>query len=569
MDKANLIEKIKEFYDYESLKNIGNIYFTQECLNAEKKSDFAAVYADYITDKEKFKLFFNSLDEKKKEILKETIIVELKGVEEIYAKYETSVTNFAINEKFTFNYTKGKILPEYSFFKYEPPGYWDKESAGIVYIDSTIACAIRENFGAAEVKIPSEEVTAKSIFSFDGDFFNFFRKICSYYMTMSQTQKEKLLKNDVKEFRDYLEIDELYDKRSENSLMRSTIILSFLNCVEWSKEKVPETDEEITDFFRRFFESKIEYRNEKFSVMQNMAKHIRGFNSIWEGNEKIDKIIAGIKEILILNRGKWISSVSAYQLIRKLGYREDIINYETTCNYLYVNSKDYGKLKIMNRKLYEDVIMHSFLNNILLMLGAFGIISIGYDEPLEETFYGIGSGVKFIKTREAGEYILGIKDSITVQEEQKTKIEADLDRKIVLVKGDAPAERMVLDRCGERIGEDSYYISFTTITKDCKTRIELEEKAELLREKIIPNPEGVWREFFDSLLTKIVSFEEENSYRVFKIKNIKTAEFFAKDHVIKELCIKAEGMRVLIEKENICKIKSRMRELGCFWELND
>ena len=70
MDKANLIEKIKEFYDYESLKNIGNIYFTQECINAEKKSDFAAVYADYITDKEKFKLFFNSLDEKKKEIFK-------------------------------------------------------------------------------------------------------------------------------------------------------------------------------------------------------------------------------------------------------------------------------------------------------------------------------------------------------------------------------------------------------------------------------------------------------------------------------------------------------------------
>ena len=45
---------------------------------------------------------------------------------------------------------------------------------------------------------------------------------------MSQAQREKLLKNDVKEFRDYLEIEELYDKRSEHSLMRSTIILSFL-----------------------------------------------------------------------------------------------------------------------------------------------------------------------------------------------------------------------------------------------------------------------------------------------------------------------------------------------------
>ena len=35
MDKAMLIEKIKEFYDYESLKNIGNIYFPEECKTAE------------------------------------------------------------------------------------------------------------------------------------------------------------------------------------------------------------------------------------------------------------------------------------------------------------------------------------------------------------------------------------------------------------------------------------------------------------------------------------------------------------------------------------------------------
>ena len=128
---------------------------------------------------------------------------------------------------------------------------------------------------------------------------------------------------------------------------------------------------------------------------------------------------------------------------------------------------------------------------------------------------------------------------------------------------------MVLDKCGEKIGDDSYYISFTTITKDCKSRLELEEKAELLREKIMPNPEGIWREFFDSLLSKIVFFEEEHSYRVFKIKNIKTAELFAKDHIIKELCIKAEGMRVIIERENVIKIKNRMRELGYFWELQE
>ncbi len=569
MDKANLIEKIKEFYDYESLKNIGNIYFPEECATAEKKSDFAAVYADYITDKEKFKKFYESFDEKKREIFKEVVMAELKGVEEVYSKYETSVTNFTINEKFTFNYTKGRILPEYSFFKYEPPGYWDKECAGVIYIDSAIACAIRENFEEFNGKVPSEEVNSKSVFSFEGDFFNFFRKTCSYYMTMSQTQKEKMLKNDVKEFRDYLEIDELYDKRSDYSLIRSTIILSFLNAVDWTKEKMPESDEEITEFFRKFFESKIEYKGEKFSFMQHMAKHIRGFNSVWDGNEKIDKIIYGIKEILITNRGRWIGTDTAYHLIRRLGYREDIINYEITCNYLYVNSKDYGKLKIMNRKLYEETIMFPFINNIFLMLGAFGIISIGYDEPLEETFYGIGSGVKFVRIREAGEYILGIKESITAQAEQQTKIEADRDRRVVVVNGEAPAERMVLDKCGEKIGEDSYYISFTTMTKDCKNRVELEEKAELLREKIMPNPEGIWIDFFDNLLKKVVSFEEEKNYRIFKINSLKNAELFAKDHVIKELCIKAEGLRIIIESENVVKIKARMRELGYFWELKE
>ena len=77
MDKAMLIEKIKEFYDYESLKNIGNIYFPEECKTAEKKSDFAAVYAEYITDREKFKKFFGEFDEKKKEIFKECVTAEI------------------------------------------------------------------------------------------------------------------------------------------------------------------------------------------------------------------------------------------------------------------------------------------------------------------------------------------------------------------------------------------------------------------------------------------------------------------------------------------------------------
>ena len=44
-----------------------------------------------------------------------------------------------------------------------------------------------------------------------------------------------MLKNDLKDFREYLDIEEFYEKRGEFPYLRSSIITSFLNSIEWNK----------------------------------------------------------------------------------------------------------------------------------------------------------------------------------------------------------------------------------------------------------------------------------------------------------------------------------------------
>ncbi len=124
---------------------------------------------------------------------------------------------------------------------------------------------------------------------------------------------------------------------------------------------------------------------------------------------------------------------------------------------------------------------------------------------------------------------------------------------------------MILDRCGEKIGDDTYYISFYSLTKECKTRSEVEEKLELLREKIIASPTGIWEEFFRESYKKIIASQEEK-YRIFKINEYHMAKIFAEDHEISSMVIKAEGMRVAVKEEDIQKIRNRLREKGYFWE---
>ena len=130
MERSELAERIKEFYDLESLKSITNTYFQVEGTGFIKKSEFAELIAAKIDDGS-IKNIFQQFGKAKQELFKDVLESEIAGVRELYRRYDIQITDSVMEEKFSFNYSKTKIYPEYAFFKYEQPGHWEKESAGI------------------------------------------------------------------------------------------------------------------------------------------------------------------------------------------------------------------------------------------------------------------------------------------------------------------------------------------------------------------------------------------------------------------------------------------------------
>ena len=566
MERSELAERIKEFYDLESLKSITNTYFQVEGTGFIKKSEFAELIAAKIDDGS-IKNIFQQFGKAKQELFKDVLESEIAGVRELYRRYDIQITDSVMEEKFSFNYSKTKIYPEYAFFKYEQPGHWEKESAGIVYINGALAKVMREKIFGEEHKkrITSKEPGAKTIFAYEGNPFMFFKNIYDYYSTLSYIQKEKMLKNDLKDFKEYLEIEEFYEKRGEYPYVRSTIITSFLNTIEWNKFGKIESEEDVERFFLEIFSGKNLYKDEKYSFLNSMLKHVKGFQAVWEENENIPNAMGIIKDGVVACSGKWADIDEVVKILRQNEIAKTVISYENGSNYIYVNSKDYGRLRVVGRKLYDDSVVKAFVKNIILLMGALGFAQINYDEIEDESIYGIGEGVSCFKLSSAGEYILGIKEKGTVAVSNQPKLEIAENRRIITIVGEAPAEKMILDRCGEKIGDDTYYISFYSLTKECKKRSEVEEKLELLREKIMPFPTGIWEEFFRESYKKIIASQEEK-YRVFKINEYHMAKIFAEDHELSSMVIKAEGMRVAVKEDDIPKVRNRLREKGYFWE---
>ena len=567
MEKIEAIEKIKEFYDLESLKNIVNSYFEEEGKDFIKKSEFAELIAGKIYDGS-IKKIFEGFGKAKQELFKECLEYEIAGVREMYRKYNIQITDSVMEEKFSFNYSKTKIYPEYSFFKYEQPGHWEKESAGIIYIDGKIAKILRSYiFGEKKQEIYYKEPSAKYLFSNTGSSFQFLKRVYDYYSTLNYSQKEKMLKNDLKDFREYLDIEEFYEKRGEFPYLRSSIITSFLNSIEWNKAIKIESEESAAQFFIEFINGKNIFKEETYVFLQSISKHLKGLQSIWEESEDIVLALKLFKEGLILTSGKWVSADEFIKILRQSGIGACLISYDTGSNYMYINSKDYGRLRIVGRKLYDDTVIKAFIKNFLFLFAAFGLVQVNYDDIEDETIFGTAQGLRSFKLTNSGEYILGICEKTTVEEDSSPKLEFAETRRVITLLSDAPAEKMILDRCGEKIADDTYYISFYTLTKDCKKIEEVEEKLMMLQEKIVINPTGIWEEFFRESRTKIIASQEE-IYRVFKIENIELAKLFITDIILKELIIKAEGQRIAVKNDDIVKVRNRVREKGYFWEVD-
>lgn len=88
--------------------------------------------------------------------------------------------------------------------------------------------------------------------------------------------------------------------------------------------------------------------------------------------------------------------------------------------------------------------------------------------------------------------------------------------------GDTPVKTMFLERVAQRIATNKYKFSRENFLRGISSSKEIEERINEFYTKITPEPNRIWREFFDDILEKSSVIKAESQFVVLKLKMIRS-----------------------------------------------
>ena len=214
-----------------------------------------------------------------------------------------------------------------------------------------------------------------------------------------------------------------------------------------------------------------------------------------------------------------------------------------------------------------------FIKSVLFILGVLGVFEIYYDYPsinnslyLKNGYLSKFDGIKYVKFTELGRYCFDRVDEYDFKNAKEDgEVLLDEDRLIATVMGDTPVKTMFLERVAQRIATNKYKFSRENFLRGVSSSKEIEERINEFYNKITPEPNQLWKEFFNDILEKSSVIKAESQFVVLKLKNDKELiKTITKDERFKPLMLKGEDFHLLVRSENISEVISLFKEYGYY-----
>lgn len=581
ISKDRFREAVNEFYSKEILFKLYTKYFLDWIAEGYIGSNLGLFEISLISENSNKQTFLDLLEQfYSKENIFCTIFERLdQQVKEVFEEVAWN-GKFFITDKERFfklenHYDINKDLKdEFLFFKVDK----DMKKGEYLYLDYDILRVIRRFMKKpAEYKIiPQKKVKANLVNSNEKELIENFKMYFEFYSQggIKLSNSAKILKESKLNMKKYCNITEYYEDSKDLDYLKTETIALFFFLV---KDKY--TDENyfkvsnIKNIVKDFMSGEL-VKEENYHYTSLYLNYLKGVKNIWKSKEEIKRGLVTIKNII--DEFPDDKPISVENVIKAILYRDEfieIIDVKDAYDYIYINEANYERTKILNYEKYQMYVVIPFIKSVLFILGVLGVFEIYYDYPsinnslyLKNGYLSKFDGIKYVKFTELGRYCFDRVDEYDFKNAKEDgEVLLDEDRLIATVMGDTPVKTMFLERVAQRIATNKYKFSRENFLRGVSSSKEIEERINEFYNKITPEPNQLWKEFFNDILEKSSVIKAESQFVVLKLKNDKELiKTITKDERFKPLMLKGEDFHLLVRSENISEVISLFKEHGYY-----
>lgn len=581
ISKDRFREAVNEFYSKEVLFKLYTKYFLDWIAEGYIGSNLGLFEISLISENSNKQTFLDLLEQfYSKENIFCTIFERLdQQVKEVFEEVAWN-GKFFITDKERFfklenHYDINKDLKdEFLFFKVDK----DMKKGEYLYLDYDILRVIRRFMKKpAEYKIiPQKKVKANLVNSNEKELIENFKMYFEFYSQggIKLSNSAKILKESKLNMKKYCNITEYYEDSKDLDYLKTETIALFFFLV---KDKYIDENyfkvSNIKNIVKDFMSGEL-VKEENYHYTSLYLNYLKGVKNIWKSKEEIKRGLATIKNII--DEFPDDKPISVENVIKAILYRDEfieIIDVKDAYDYIYINEANYERTKILNYEKYQMYVVIPFIKSALFILGVLGVFEIYYDYPsinnslyLKNGYLSKFDGIKYVKFTELGRYCFDRVDEYDFKNAKEDgEVLLDEDRLIATVMGDTPVKTMFLERVAQRIATNKYKFSRENFLRGVSSSKEIEERINEFYNKITPEPNQLWKEFFNDILEKSSVIKAESQFVVLKLKNDKELiKIITKDERFKPLMLKGEDFHLLVRSENISEVISLFKEHGYY-----
>ena len=178
------------------------------------------------------------------------------------------------------------------------------------------------------------------------------------------------------------------------------------------------------------------------------------------------------------------------------------------------------------------------------------------------------AAIAYAQLTALGQYALGVVSEYNIPTTGKRELFQLDDHHLIirdLTAGKDNPFLEILKDISRPIGASRYEVTVQTFLAPCSNRNDVEQRIQNFHRFICPQPPQRWQDFFDQLLSRCNPLTpSRQSYHLYTIPedNRELQRLIATDPQLRQLVIRAEGLRILITTSDLPKFRARLKALG-------
>jgi hypothetical protein len=172
--------------------------------------------------------------------------------------------------------------------------------------------------------------------------------------------------------------------------------------------------------------------------------------------------------------------------------------------------------------------------------------------------------LRTVRITEFGRWCLGLQDKRPPLPTREYEAIADKELYLVTVQGNSLERTVYLDKIGQKLGEDRWRISPASFIQGCGDKIQIEDRIKRFKDLIDPDPAPHWKELFHLVLSRAGVFDPRRTDAlVYSLpEDPELAAELLGDPELKGIALRAEGGFLVVPAKNQRKFFARLSEHG-------